>query len=163
MPLYLAAKDQKYDAPSFLSAKEAGNERVVTRPGEPTREEYAARVAKEGETMTFLSETFDRFRRGETVLDCTISCALPYARRKGDWKRMYDSHQWRDLAVSVLQAGYLSDLSYFMLAEAAKGLNLPQASAVYYRRAIEAGKDHGCGDGCEGFPVQRLAQAALKR
>jgi predicted Zn-dependent protease len=163
MPLYLAAKDRKHDAPSFLSAKEAMNERVVTRPGEPTREEYAARVAREGETMTFLSEPFNQFRRGETVLDCTVSCALAYARRKGDWKRMHEAGQWRDLAVSVLQAGYLSDLSYFLLAESAKGLNLPQAAATYYRRAIEAGKNHGCGAGCEGFPVQRLAQAAINK
>ena len=163
MPLYLAAKDQKRDAPSFLNAREAANERVVTRPGEPTREEYAARVAREGETMTFLSEPFNRFRRGETVLDCTVQCAFGYSRRTGDWKRLHDSGQWRDLAVSVLQVGYLSDLSYFMLAEAAKGLNLPQAAEVYYKRAVEAGRSHGCGDSCEGFPVQTRAQAALKR
>src|SRR3989475_10953716 len=42
-PLYLAAKSASPgDAPSFLSSKEAVNERVVTRPGEPTREEFAA-------------------------------------------------------------------------------------------------------------------------
>ncbi|MGQ0653903.1 MAG: M48 family metallopeptidase [Betaproteobacteria bacterium] len=162
-PLYVAAKEQKSDAPSFLSAKEAMNERTVMRPGEPTREEYAARVAREGETMTFLAEPFNRFRRGETVLDCTVQCAFGYSRAKGNWKRLHDSAQWRDLAVSVLQAGYLSDLSYFMLAEAARGLNLPQAADVYYKRAIDAGRSHGCGDSCEGFPVQSRAQAALKR
>jgi hypothetical protein len=162
-PLYLAAKGQKSEAPSFLNVKEAVNERVVTRPNEPTREEYAARVAREGQTMTFLSEPFDKFRRGETVLDCTVSCAFGYSRQKANWKRMHDSGNWRDLAVSVLQVGYLSDLSYFMLAEAARGLDLPQAAQTYYRHAINAGAKHGCGDSCEGFRVQQLAQAAIRK
>ena len=33
-PYYVAAKDGNTDAPRFLSAKEAANERIVTRPGE---------------------------------------------------------------------------------------------------------------------------------
>jgi hypothetical protein len=64
-----------------------------------------------------------------------------------------------------MQVGYLSDLSYFMLAEAAKGLGLEQAAATYYKRALQAGKDYGCGAGgfdCEGFEVQKQAAAALR-
>jgi hypothetical protein len=162
-PLYAAAKDQKYDAPSFLSAREGNNERVVTRPNEQTRDEYAARVAKEAQTLTFLSEPFERFRRGDTVFDCYLQCAFGFTSRKADWKKLHERQQWRDLAVSVLQVGYLSDLSYFLLAESARGLSLPQAAAVYYKRAVDAGRDHGCNDACEGFAVQQLSQAALKR
>jgi hypothetical protein len=65
-----------------------------------------------------------------------------------------------------MQVGYLSDLSYFLLAESAKGLNLIEASATYYQRALDAGKEHGCGSGadeCAGFEVQRLSSAALVR
>jgi len=162
-PLYLAAKSARPgDGPSFLSSKEAVNERVVTRPGEPTREEFAARVANEPTTMSFLAEPFEKFKRGETVFDCRAQCAFSYSRRTPDWKKLHGRKQWRDLAVAVLQVGYLGDLSYFMLAEAARGLGLREAASAYYKRALDAGKEYGCGGDCEGFEVHKLAQAALK-
>src|SRR2546423_2747333 len=53
-PLYAAAKSgTPVAAPRFLNAKEAANERVVTTPGELTREEYARQSATD--TLTFLS------------------------------------------------------------------------------------------------------------
>ena len=163
-PLYLAAKSASPgDAPSFLGSKEAVNERVVTRPGEPTREEFAARVANEPTTMSFLAEPFEKFKRGETVFDCRAQCAFSYSRRTPDWKKLHGRKQWRDLAVAVLQVGYLGDLSYFMLAEAARGLGLREAASTYYRRALDAGKEYGCGGDCEGFNVPKLAAAALGR
>jgi predicted Zn-dependent protease len=163
-PMYVAAKSGKStDAPTFLSAKEAVNERIVTKPGELSREEFAARAAKEGDTMTFLSAPFEKFKRGETLLDCRAQCSFSYSRRTGDWKQLHDKQRWRDLAVSVIQVGYLSDLSYFMLAEAAKGLGLNDAAKTYYKRAVDAGKDYGCSGACEGFDVPKLAAAALSR
>ena len=161
-PLYLAAKERPTkDAPQFLAAKEGVNERVVTRPDEMSREEYAAKVAKEADTMTFIAEPFDKFKRGETVFDCRFQCSLAYERRKAEWKRLHAGQLWRDLAVSVLQVGYLSDYSYFMLAEAARGLGLRDAATTYYKRTIDAGTDYGCGDDCEGFDVQRRARGAI--
>ena len=165
-PLYAAAKANPTEAPRFLNTREAANERVVAKPGEMSREEYASKVAREGETMTFLSESFERFKSGNAVFDCRAGCSFGYSAKKGDWKKLHDRQLWRDLAVSVMQVGYQSDLSYFMLAEAAKGLGLKDAAATYYKRAIEAGREHACGnDGfsCEGFDVQKLAQAALGR
>jgi len=166
-PYYLAAKSGGVaEAPRFLSAKEGANERIVTRPGELSREEYAAKVAKDGDTLTFLAEPFERFKSGKAVFSCRAECALRYGTRKGDWKRLHEKQQWRDLAVSVMQTEYLSDLSYFMLAESAQGLGLKQAAATYYKRALEAGARYGCsaeaGFDCEGFDVQKRAQAALK-
>ena len=160
-PLYLAAKDKPLDAPSFLGASEGKDERTVMKPGELTREEYARIAANQADTLTFLAESFERFKSGKTVFDCTVPCALGYSSRKGEWRKLHDQQRWRDLAVLVLQAGYLSDLSYFMLAEAAKGLGLKDAAAIYYRRALDAGKQHGCGDSCEGFEVQKLSRIAL--
>src|ERR671937_697417 len=161
-PFYLAAKEHPAkDAPHFLAAKEGVNERVVTRPGEMSREEYAAKAAKEADTMTFIAEPFDKFKRGQTVFDCRFQCSLAYERRKADWKRLHAGQLWRDLAVSVLQVGYLSDYSYFMLAEAARGLGLRDAATTYYKRTIDAGTDYGCGDDCEGFDVQRRARGAI--
>jgi predicted Zn-dependent protease len=165
-PLYAAAKGKPGDAPHFLVAKEAANERAVGKPGEMTREEYAAKVAKEGDAMTFQSESFDRFRGGKTVLECRNECTLGYTTRKSNWKALHEKQRWRDLAISVLQIGYLSDLSYFLLAESAQGLGMKDAASVYYKRALEAGKEYGCGGvgfSCEGFEVQTLAAAALKK
>jgi predicted Zn-dependent protease len=160
-PLYAAAKAApKTDAPSFLSAKEGTNERSVTRPGEMTREEYAAQSARD--TLTFLAEPFERFKEGRTVLECRAQCVFAYGNRKSDWKALHAQKRWRDLAVSVIQVGYLNDLSYFMLGEAAKGLELKQAAATYYERALQAGKQYGCGTGCEGFDVPRLSALALR-
>jgi len=136
---------------------------VLTRPGAPTREEFAARVGNEPTTMSFLAEPFEKFKRGETVFDCRAQCAFSYSRRTSDWKKLHDRKQWRDLAVSVLQVGYLGDLSYFMLAEAARGLGLREAASTYYKRALAAGKEYGCGGDCEGFNVPKLASAALGR
>ncbi|HWA36590.1 MAG TPA: M48 family metallopeptidase [Burkholderiales bacterium] len=162
-PLYVAARARRDEAtPSFLSAREGANERTVTRPGELTREEFAARAAAQPETMTFLAEPFERFKSGKAVFDCRVQCAFAYGNRRNDWRKLHEQKRWRDLAISVMQVGYLSDLSYFLLAESAKGLGLREASATYYKRALEAGREHGCGDGCEGFEVRRLSAAALK-
>jgi Zn-dependent protease with chaperone function len=138
-PLYAAAKSTA--APSFLAAREAVNERVVTRPGELSREEYAARQATD--TLTFLSEPFERFKSGNAVFDCRLQCAWGYSRGKSGWKALHEKGAWRDLAVSVMQVGYLSDLSYFMLGEAARGLGLAEAAATYYQRALAAGREYG--------------------
>ena len=140
-PYYQQAKANLVQAPRFLSARDAGmNERVITRPGELTREEYAAKMAKEGETMTFLAEPFERFKRGETRFDCTHGCEALFATKRAEWKKLHETQQWRLLVNSVLQVGYQGDYSYFMLAEAAKGLGLPQAANIYYKRADEAGR-----------------------
>jgi predicted Zn-dependent protease len=161
-PYYLQAKANPVQAPRFLSAKDAGmNERVITKPGELTPQEYAAKVAREGETMTFLAEPFERFKRGDTLLDCQAACASTFGSKRAEWKRLHDNREWRLLVNSVLEVGYLSDFSYFMLAESARGMNLPQPAATYYKRAVDAGKEHRCGATCEGFDVQKLARAAL--
>lgn len=164
-PLYAAAQSGAVaHAPKFLAPKDGGvNERVVGKPGELTREEYAAREATD--TLTFLSGPYERFKSGNAVFDCRLQCNLGYARARGDWKALHEKGAWRDLAVSVMQVGYLSDLAYFMLGEAARGLGLAEAAASYYQRALAAGKDYGCasgGFGCEGYDVQKLAAAALR-
>lgn len=161
-PLYLAAKARpETDAPSFLSAKEAANERVVRKPGELSPEEYAQKVAREPTTSTYFAEPFERFKRGDTTFDCRFQCSIAFERRKSQWKQLHARGLWRDLALSVIQVGYENDLSYFMLGEAARGLALKDAARTYYRRALDAGRQYGCGEGCEGFDVPKLAKARL--
>jgi predicted Zn-dependent protease len=163
-PYYVAAKANPPLAPRFLAAKDAGaNERSLTRAGEPTREEYARRMAAEGETMTFLAEPYQRFRRGEAMLDCRAACAAKYGQKKGEWKKLHAEGRWRPLVNSVLDVAYGNDLAYFMLGEAARGLNLgPQVAGTYFKRALDAPKELSCGTGCEGFDVQKQARTALQ-
>jgi Zn-dependent protease with chaperone function len=159
-PLYAAAKAHRTGAPSFLADADG----KATKPGELTREEYARAAANQAETMTFLAEPFERFKSGKAVFDCRAQCALAFGNTKAEWKKLHGGNRWRDLAVSVMRVGYLSDLSYFMLAESAKHLGLKESAAIYYKRALEAGKAFGCagplGD-CEGFEVQKLSAKAL--
>ncbi len=68
-------------------------------------------------------------------IDCGFGCAFSYSYHKGDWKQLHEKKAWRDLAVSVIKVGYLNDLSYFFMAEAAAGLNLREAARAYYARA----------------------------
>jgi Zn-dependent protease with chaperone function len=166
-PLYLAAKSREDAAdappvPSFL-----GTEYVQKDQAGPTRQEYAARVAASPETMTFVAEPFEKFKRGESVFDCRFECMFGYGSSRGSWKELYDRQAWRDLAVAVLKVGYQSDLSYFLLAEAARGLGLKEAAQAYYARAVAAEKDgKGCAgllDTCEGLEVKRLSLQALGR
>lgn len=149
------------DAPSFLDG--SANERKVGPNAGPSREEYAARVASQAETLSFVAEPFEKFRRGEAVLACRAQCAVAYSLNHGDWKKLHAARAWRDLAVSVLKVGYQNDLSYFLLAEAATGLGSPAAAATYYARALDAAKVGfscaGTPDTCEGFDVGKLATA----
>ena len=161
-PLYRRAKENpQTQLPDFVRS---ANERIA---GTVSREDYAARIAAQPETMTFIAEEFEKFRRGEVVFNCRTECAFGYAYRKGDWKALHDKRAWRDLAVLVMKVGYLNDLSYFMLAEAAKGLGLEDASKLYYARALEAERaGNTCGGAvntCEGFDVKPAALAVLEQ
>jgi len=165
-PMYLAAKAQAPGtAPNFLAVADAANERVVNRAGEESREDYARRTAKSADAMTFVAGEIERFRRGEVVFTCTFACSITYRSNKGEWPAYHRAGAWRELAVSVMRADTLSDLSYFMLAEAAHGLGFEDAARTYYRRALEAASDgHACGgllSSCEGFEIAKLASAAL--
>jgi len=146
-PLYVAAKARgPIAAPNFLSVPEAKNERVVTRAGEESREDYARRTAKTAEAMTFVAGEIDRFRRGEVVFTCTFACSISYRANKGEWPTYHRDRAWRELAVSVMRADTLSDLSYYMLGEAAHGLGFEDAARVYYQRALDAAREgHACG------------------
>lgn len=159
-PLYQRAKARKTpaDVPDFLAANPS------ERPaGTLSRSDYASRVAAEPETLTFLSEDFERFKSGAAVFTCTAHCALGYTFQKGKWKTLHEKRAWRDLAVSVVKLGYLNDLSYFMLAEAAAGLGLHDAARIYRERAADATRaGNTCGgafDTCEGFALSTAAAA----
>jgi Zn-dependent protease with chaperone function len=154
-PLYERAKSAPAPhIPDFLSANPS------ERPaGTLSRADYAARVSAEPQAMTFLSADFERFRSGEAVLACGAECALGYTFHKSTWKTLHEKQAWRELAIRVIKVGYENDLSYHLLAEAAKGLGLNDAAAAYARRAADAqaaGKTcGGAFDTCDGFVMSK--------
>jgi Zn-dependent protease with chaperone function len=159
-PLYQRAKDRKTAGPIPDFLGQPSNEYVV---GSTTREEYTARVAAEPEVMTFMAAEFERFRKGDVVLLCAYECALGYGFQRSNWKTLHDKNQWRELALAVIKVGYLNDLSYFLLGEAALGLGFRDAAKNYYARALEARKADKTCDGvfntCEGFEIVQRIEA----
>ncbi len=161
-PLYQRAKDNKTAGPIPDFLGQPSNEHVV---GTTTRGEYTARVAAEPEVMTFMAAEFDRFRKGEVVLTCGYECVLGYGFQRSNWKTLHSKSQWRELAIAVMKTGYLNDLSYFLLGEAATGLGFRDVAKIYYTRALEARKaDKSC-DGvfntCEEFDIAQRINVAL--
>jgi Zn-dependent protease with chaperone function len=158
-PLYQLAKAGRSTdgVPTFLAKGNA-----------PEREAFAAKVSAEPEAMTFVSEEFSKFRRGEVLLECAFSCAMSYAYHRGTWKDLYAKKSWRELAVAVIKVGHPNDLSYFYLAEAAAGMKMQDAARAYYQRALDAAAKGdtcagGLADTCEGMDVRLLAKSALQR
>lgn len=159
-PLYQRAKDNKSAGPIPDFLGQPSNEYVV---GSMTRQEYTARVAAEPEVMTFMAVEFERFRKGDVVLICGYECGLGYGFQRSHWKTLHDKSQWRELALAVMKVGYLNDLSYFLLGEAALGLGFRDTAKNYYARALEARKADKTCEGvfntCEGFEIAQRIDA----
>ena len=160
-PYYRQAQARTtHDIPDFLGNV---NERRV---GGPSRVEYARKLAAEPQTMTFVADDFDKFRRGDAHLRCGTECALSYFAQKGKWKELHDQGAWRDLAVAVVRVGYGNDLSYYLLGASAQGLGLHDVAKTYYDRALQARKaGHSCTgvfDTCEGLALGEKIDAALR-
>lgn len=185
-------KEEKVSPPQFLSTHPSNETRIqnlsalvpkvdhlyqLAKVGKPTegvpsflgggdaaaRQAYADKAAGEADTMTFLGPQFEKFRKGEVVFECRFACYFAYTNRKSDWKALHEKKAWRDLAVSVMNVGYLNDLSYFLLGEAAKGLGWREVAGVYYGRAGEAGRaGYGCGEGCGGIDMKMAAGTGLR-
>ena len=163
-PLYEMAREGK---PTTQTPVFVGVSKADARTDSVSRQAYAAKVANDGDTLTFISEDFEKFKRGETVLGCGIECTVGYVFQKARWKELHQKQSWRDLAVSVIKVGYINDLSYFMLGEAAKGLGRSDAAKAYYSRALVARTNDKTCDGafntCEGYQFPQVVEAALAR
>lgn len=162
-PYYQAAKGRNYaDAPRFVGV--SVNERPV---GAQSREEYAAKVAADPQTLSFVAAEFDRFRKGTATLTCTAECSVQYLRNKGTWKELHGKGAWRDLAVGVMRVNYGNDLTWFLMAEAAAGLNLNDTARIYYRNALDArtaGRTcSGTPNTCDGFDIAGRAAAMVRK
>ena len=107
----------------------------------------------------------DRFRRGETYLDCT-DCGARFDARLGQLNQLYRARAWEKLAGEIEAIGHARDLAWYYLGAAAEGLGATAAARRYYALAIQLaeGRNGTCtarsADKCGGL---RLPEQAIDR
>lgn len=153
-PLYLEARS----GPLYSYGRLASNVRDVS-PG-------AAPPPTSLKPLTLISPTYERFKRGEAVLDCT-DCALGFGGRSDALRDLHARGQWEALAREVLDLNYSQDIAWYYLGEAARGLGQPAAARRYYEQAMALSgqrETHCKGtfrDLCGGIRLPEAARSAL--
>lgn len=132
----------------------------------PAPEQPSSALVAGGPLMLHTPE-FERFAKGEAVLGCEGACAVGFALKHGDWKKLFDQGLWRQLVQRVVAAGYHFDVTYFYLGRAAETLGHAEAARRYYQRSIEAAARESTRckgrfqDWCDRQDLPRLAEERL--
>lgn len=156
-PAYQYVRTAK-DSAGFSSS----NVRVVTE-GESLME---APKIDATQVMAFYSPSYESFKQGTIELTCK-NCSLKFYMNQSDFKKLHDQQDWRGLAQNVIKVGYEFDLSYYYLAQAAKGLGFVEPAKVYFRKAkaLSETPDLTCSKAklikCNGIDVSAIADEAL--
>jgi hypothetical protein len=81
-------------------------------------------------------ELMRELQAGQPVLDCSMeTCGLGWIHNLPNAAALEATGRWQELALSVMQIGYMDDLSYYYLGRAAENLGYFQAAQRYYRIA----------------------------
>jgi hypothetical protein len=75
------------------------------------------------------------FQAGQPMLDCRLDCSGAWGQNRQQVRTLDATGRWQDLALLVMQIGYMDDLSYYYLGHAAENLGYWQAAQRYYRIA----------------------------
>ena len=70
------------------------------------------------------------------MLECGAPCHDAWRTNRSTALVMNEARQWRDLAILVMQIGYINDLTYYYLGRAAEGLGYQDAAKTYYRTSV---------------------------
>jgi hypothetical protein len=81
------------------------------------------------------AQLMQEFQAGQPMLNCRTDCSLSWGNNREKVKLLDATGQWQDLALLVMQIGYMDDLSYYYLGRAAENLGYLQAAQRYYRIA----------------------------
>jgi hypothetical protein len=81
------------------------------------------------------AQLMSELQAGQPMLDCRADCGLAWANNRQQAAVLAASGQWQPLALLVMQIGYMDDLTYYYLGEAAQNLGYLQAAQRYYRIA----------------------------
>jgi hypothetical protein len=80
-------------------------------------------------------ELMRQLQAGQPVLDCRVDCGFAWGDNRQQAATLDATGQWRQLALLVMQIGYMNDLTYYYLGHAAENLGYLQAAQKYYRIA----------------------------
>jgi hypothetical protein len=80
-------------------------------------------------------QLMSELQAGQPVLDCRADCGLAWANNRQQAAALDATAQWRQLALLVMQIGYMDDLTYYYLGRAAENLGYLQPAQRYYRIA----------------------------
>jgi hypothetical protein len=80
-------------------------------------------------------QLMSQFKAGQPTLDCRADCGLAWDQNRQKAAALDATGRWQDLALLVMQIGYMNDLSYYYLGHAAENLGYLQAAQRYYRIA----------------------------
>jgi hypothetical protein len=72
--------------------------------------------------------TLNQFQSGYAVLNCGPSCQLNWSAQRPQALALYNSGQWQNLALLVMQTRYGDDLAWYYLGVAAEMLGYPDAA-----------------------------------
>jgi hypothetical protein len=80
-------------------------------------------------------ELMRQFQAGQPMLDCQLDCSAAWGTNRQKVRSLDATGRWQELALLVMQVGYMNDLSYYYLGHAAENLGYWQAAQRYYRIA----------------------------
>lgn len=108
-------------------------------------------------------ELTETFRKGESRLDCRLSCAGSWDLELAKVRALHDVGLWSELAIRVLSIGLRNDLTYYYLGRAAEGLGHIPAALTYYKLSTGEARtmeqcSHVYAHLCRGFVFPRESQ-----
>jgi hypothetical protein len=81
------------------------------------------------------AQLMSELQAGQPMLDCRADCGFSWGDNRQQAATLDAAGQWRQLALLVMQIGYMNDLTYYYLGHAAENLGYLQAAQKYYRIA----------------------------
>jgi hypothetical protein len=72
---------------------------------------------------------------GQPMLDCRADCGFAWGDNRQKAAVFDAAGRWQELALLVMQIGYMNDLTYYYLGHAAENLGYLQSAQKYYRIA----------------------------
>lgn len=109
-----------------------------------------------------------RFDIGREELSCKSECAGLLKGEVADIEKAESTKNWRMLATSVLATNYKSDLNYYRLAKAARGLGNTFAAVAYYSMAskMASAPEFSCRQDynypCGGVDITAMVETNLR-
>ena len=80
-------------------------------------------------------QLMSELQAGQPMLDCRADCSFAWDQNRQQVAVLDATGRWQELALLVMQIGYMNDLSYYYLGHAAENLGHLQSAEKYYRIA----------------------------